>query len=193
MAQRSQARRTGRYAITATAGERVRAFIPAPLPPRPALQLRPLYALMEEANQALGRLDGLSATLPDPDLFVYMYVRKEAVLSAQIEGTQSSFTDLLRLEIREEPNAPFHDVQETSLYVDAMRYGMEQLQEGMPLSNRLIKEVHAKLLARGRGSDKQPGEFRRSQNWIGGTRPGTARYVPPPPCPRRGRCQSRGR
>ncbi len=159
----------------------MRTFIPMPLPPRPPLRLEPFHILMEEANQALGRLDGMSATLPDPHLFTYMYVRKEAVLSAQIEGTQSTLADLLRFEARGETHASLNDVWETSLYVNAMQYGMQQLREGMPLCNRLIKEVHAKLLARGRGRDKQPGEFRHSQNWIGGTRPGNAGYVPPPP------------
>ena len=180
MARPRQTRQTGRYATHSTAGEEVRAFIPAPLPPCPPLRLEPLHTLMEEANQTLGRLDGMSATLPDPHLFVYMSIRKEAVLSAQIEGTQSSFADLLHFEVKGAPDAHFDDVVETSLYVNAMEHGMRQLQQGMPLSNRLIKEVHAELLAKGRGSEKQPGEFRLSQNWIGGTRPGNARYVPPP-------------
>ena len=182
MGKPEKTRQTGRYAIHAVGGEEVRAFIPMPLPPpHPPLRLEPFHVLMEEANQALGRLDGMSATLPDPHLFTSMYVRKEAVLSAQIEGTQSSIADLLRFEAGGESGAPHHDVAETALYVNAMQHGMRQLQDGMPLSNRLIKEVHATLLAEGRGSDKHPGEFRRSQNWIGGTRPGNAAYVPPPP------------
>ena len=181
MARPPQACQTGRYAIHSVGGEKVRAFIPAPLPPHPPLRLESLHTLMGEANRALGRLDGMSATLPDPHLFVYMYVRKEAVLSAQIEGTQSSLADLLRFEIKGESDAPLNDVLETSLYVSAMQHGLQQLQDGIPISSRLLKEVHAKLLTRGRGSDKQPGEFRSSQNWVGGTRPGNARYVPPPP------------
>lgn len=191
MPQVGQARQTGRFTTLAVGDELVRVFMPSPLPHPPPLHLEPLHSLMEEANQGLGRLDGMSAILPNPHLFVDMYVRKEAVLSAQIEGTQSSLADLLRYEVREveaasygdkaTPDPPLDDVLDTSLYVDAMRYGMSQLQQGMPLSNRLIKEIHAKLLAHGRGSDKQPGEFRRSQNWVGGSRPGNAAYVPPPP------------
>ncbi|MGR3983850.1 MAG: Fic family protein [Gammaproteobacteria bacterium] len=177
----ASARRTGRHAIQSHGGEKVRAFIPSPLPPRPPLRLAPLYVLMEEASQALGRLDGMCVTLPDPHLFTYMYVRKEAVLSAQIEGTQSSLADLLRFEAKEPFDAPPDDVREASLYVDALDYGVMQLQQGMPFSNRLIREVHARLLARGRGSGKNPGAFRRSQNWVGGTRPGNAVFVPPPP------------
>lgn len=173
-------RQTGRYTLSTTLGEEVRAFIPKPLPPRPRLRLEPHLVLVEQANRALGRLDGMSTTLPNPRLFVYRYVRKEAVLSAQIEGTQSSLADLLRLDAGGAPDAPLDDVLETSLYVGAMQHGMEQLEKGLPLSNRLFREVHAKLLAEGRGSDKQPGEFRRTQNWVGGTRPGNARYVPPP-------------
>ena len=175
-----RSRQTGRYAISTTPGEQVRAFIPTPLPPGPPLRLEPHLALLEQANRALGRLDGMSATLPNPKLFVYMYVRKEAVLSAQIEGTQSSLADLLRVGVDDASDASPDDVLETSLYVNAMEHGMTQLEQGMPLSNRLLREVHAKLLAKGRGSDKQPGEFRDTQNWVGGTRPGTARYVPPP-------------
>ncbi len=174
-------RKTGRHIVNSTMGEEVRAFIPAPLPPVPALRLGPLQTLMAETNLALGRLDGMNATLPDPQMFVYMYARKEAVLSAQIEGTQSSLADLLRFDVEGESDVPIDDLLEASLYVTAMQYGIQKLQEGMPVCNRLIKEVHGKLLATGRGSDKQPGEFRRSQNWIGGTRPGNARYVPPPP------------
>ena len=180
MAKPAQVRKTGQYVTTSTVGETVRAFVPAPLPPDPSLRLEPLHTLMEEANQALGRLDGMSTILPDPRLFVYMYVRKEAVLSAQIEGTQSSLADLLHFEAEGKPGAPIDDILETSLYVAAMEHGMKQLEQGLPLSNRLFKEVHTKLLAEGRGSDKQPGEFRRSQNWVGGTRPGNASYVPPP-------------
>jgi len=109
-----------------------------------------------------------------------MYVRKEAVLSSQIEGTQSSLSDLLLFEAAEAPGVPLHDVQEVSNYVAAIDHGQRRLREGFPLSLRLIRELHDKLMATGRGSDKQPGAFRRSQNWIGGTRPGNAHFVPPP-------------
>ena len=129
---------------------------------------------------ALGRLDSISLLLPDPDLFLYAYVRREAVLSSQIEGTQSSLAQLLLFELDEAPGVPFDDVVEVSNYVAALTHGLERLQNGFPLSNRLIREMHAILLRRGRGSEKSPGEFRRTQNWIGGTRPGNAHFVPPP-------------
>jgi Fic family protein len=159
-----------------------RAVIPAPLPPDPPVDLAgPLRALLSEADYALGRLDGAILTLPNPDLFVFMYVRKEAVLSSQIEGTQSSLAQLLLFELEEAPGVPLDDVLEVSNYVAALEHGLKRLREGFPLSNRLIREMHAVLLSRGRGSEKSPGEFRRSQNWIGGTRPGNAHFVPPPP------------
>jgi Fic family protein len=140
-----------------------------------------LYVLLEDANRALGRLDGTTSILPDTSLFLYMYIRKEAVLSSQIEGTQSSLSDLLLFENNEVPGAPLDDVQEVSNYVSAMDHGLERLRGGFPLSLRLMKEIHSALLEKGLGSDKSPGEFRRSQNWIGGSRPGNAVYVPPPP------------
>jgi len=172
---------TGAYEVTAVGGETVRAFIPRPLPPQPALDLSgPVQPLMERALLALGRLDSVSALLPDTDLFLYGYVRKEAVLSSQIEGTQSSLSDLLLFEMEQAPGAPLDDVVEVSGYVRALDHGLARLRGGFPLCSRLIREVHAKLLARGRGSDKDPGEFRRSQNWIGGTGPGNAVFVPPP-------------
>jgi len=172
---------TGRYEATTTVGERVEAFVPAALPPRPPLDLSgDLNALVERAALALGRLDSASVLLPDTALFLYSYVRKEAVLSSQIEGTQSSLSDLLLFEIEEAPGAPLDDVAEVSGYVRALEHGLARLRGGFPVSARLIKEMHAKLLERGRGSDRQPGEFRRSQNWIGGTRPGNAHFVPPP-------------
>jgi Fic family protein len=173
--------RLGTYIVTAVAGEKVRAFVPPPLPPDPPLRLLDLQTLLEQANQALGRLDGLASILPNLDRFIYMYVRKEAVLSSQIEGTQSSLSDLLLFENAEAPGVPLHDVQEVSNYVAAIVHGQKRLHEGFPLSLRLIRELHETLLSTGRGSDKQPGEFRRSQNWIGGTRPGNAHFVPPPP------------
>jgi Fic family protein len=130
---------------------------------------------------SLGRLDGAATTMPDVDLLLYTFVRKEAVLSSQIEGTQSTLDDLLAHEIVAVPGTPGEDVREVSRYVDAMNFGLEQMAGGFPLSNRLLREMHGVLLADGRGAQKQPGEFRRSQNWIGGTRPGNAAFVPPPP------------
>lgn len=172
---------TGRYEITTVGGERVRAFVPTPLPPVPPISLDgPLQRALEAAVLALGRLDGVSALLPDKALFLYTYVRKEAVLSSQIEGTQSSLSDLLLFELDEAPGVPLDDVVEVSNYVAALEHGLTRLREGFPLSNRLVREIHAVLLSRGRGSGKEPGEFRRSQNWIGGSRPGNAVFVPPP-------------
>lgn len=174
--------RLGSYVIISTVGETVRAFIPPPLPPKPALQITPeLQDLIEKANRGLGRLDGVARVFPQPELFLYMYVRKEALLSSQIEGTQSSFSDLLLFEASELPGVPIDDVEEVSNYVAAMNHALARMREGFPLSLRLLRETHAKLLAGGRGADKMPGEFRRSQNWIGGTRPGNALFVPPPP------------
>lgn len=172
--------RLGKYVVTATAGERVSAYIPPPLPPVPPLHLNPLLILMEQANRSLGRLDSVVSILPDTDLFLYMYVRKEALLSSQIEGTQSSLSDLLLFESDVAPGVPLDDVQEVSNYVAAMTHGLQQLHK-LPLSNRLIREIHGILMQKGRGSSKDPGQFRRSQNWIGGTRPGNALFVPPPP------------
>lgn len=174
---------TGTYITTATAGESVRAFVPNPLPPDPPITPTDRdHDLIEKANRALGRLDGIMTLLPDVSLFLYFYVRKEAVLSSQIEGTQSSFSDLLLHEENLAPGVPLGDVQEVSNYVAAMNHGLKRLREdSFPLSLRLIREVHKVLLAQGRGSDKTPGEFRRSQNGLGGTRPGNARFVPPPP------------
>jgi len=173
---------TGRYEVTNVGGERVRAFIPDPLPPEPPIELAgDRQQLLERATLALGRLDSVSLLLPDPGIFLYAYVRREAVLSSQIEGTQSSLADLLLFELEEAPGVPFDDVVEVSNYVAALEHGISRLKEGFPLSNRLIREMHAILLSRGRGSEKAPGEFRRTQNWIGGTRPGNAHFVPPPP------------
>jgi len=172
---------TGHFEESSVGGEKVRAFIPLPLPPTPSLELsHARQRLLEKATLALGRLDSITLLLPDPDLFLYAYVRREAVLSSQIEGTQSSFAQLLLFELDEAPGVPLGDVIEVSNYVDAMNHGIERLQSGFPLSNRLIREMHACLLSKGRGSEKDPGEFRRSQNWIGCTRPGNAHFVPPP-------------
>ncbi len=174
--------RSGQYILTSSVGEEVRAFVPDPLPPPTDLDLKAEdQDLIERANRALGRLDGVTTLLPDTQLFLYLYVRKEAVLSSQIEGTQSSLSDLLLYESDEVPGVPMDDVVEVSNYVAALNHGLERLEEGFPLSLRLIREIHGILLREGRGSEKEPGEFRRSQNWIGGTRPGNATYVPPPP------------
>ena len=175
-------RQTGTYRECSTAGEKYRAFLPKPLPPSPPLRLdEEHHDLMEKANRALGRLDGMTLLLPDTSLFLYFYLRKEALLSSQIEGTQSSFNDLLLYESEEVPGVPLNDVQEVSNYVAAMSHGLDRLRGGFPLSLRLIREIHEILLSKGRGSSKEPGEFRRSQNWVGGTRPGNAAFVPPPP------------
>ncbi len=170
------------YVTSTLSGERVRAFVPPPLPPSSkALDVASLQAILAEANQAVGRLDGMTSALPDLQLFLYSYVRKEAVLSSQIEGTQSSLSDLLLYENAETPGVPLDDVQEVSNYVAALNHGLKRMRDGFPLSLRLIREIHEVLLSKGRGSHAQPGEFRKSQNWIGGSRPGNAAYVPPPP------------
>jgi Fic family protein len=162
-------------------GEKAQAFVPAPLPPRPPIDWTPeLRSKFDQALLALGRLDSVSTLLPDTSLFLYMYVRKEAVLSSMIEGTQSSLSDLLLFELDQEPGVPLDDVREVSNYVAALDHGLRLLKEGLPLSLRMFREIHGVLLTKGRGSNQTPGEFRRSQNWIGGTRPGNAAFVPPP-------------
>ncbi len=171
--------RLGRFIETSAAGEKVRAFVPPPLPPEPAIDVLVLLEKLSLAERALGRLDGITMLLPRQELFLYMYVRKEAVLSSQIEGTQSTLSDLLRFEAEAQAGQPIDDIREVSNYVDAMMYGLERLRD-LPLSLRLIREMHGRLLQSGRGGTKSPGEFRRSQNWIGGTRPGNALFVPPP-------------
>lgn len=173
--------RLGRYVSFTSGEETVRAFVPPVLPPDPPLNLSPFHGLLDRATLALGRLDGLSTLLPDTSLFLYFYVRKEAIVSSQIEGTKSSLSDLLLYENQEAPNVPLDDVREVSNYIAAMEHGLKRMEDGFPLSLRLIKEMHEILLRDGRGAEKEPGEFRRSQNWWGGTRPGNAIYVPPPP------------
>ncbi len=172
--------RAGRYVTQATG---YRAFIPAPLPPRPPVSLGgELQALLSAADLALGRLDGSVLTLPNPDLFVFMYVRKEAVLSSQIEGTQSSLQDLLAAEAQVfDPEAP-RDVDEVLNYVRAMNHGLDRLPE-LPVSVRLIREIHARLMEGVRGGRLQPGDLPTSQNWIGpaGSTLATAAFIPPPP------------
>lgn len=179
MADSELNQRLGRFVEMPIAGEMVRAFVPPPLPPAPPIDVLALLERLSLAERALGRLDGITMLLPRQELFLYMYVRKEAVLSSQIEGTQSTLTDLLRFEAEAQAGQPIDDIREVSNYVDAMMYGLERL-ESLPLSLRLIREMHARLLQSGRGGTKSPGEFRRSQNWIGGTRPGNALFVPPP-------------
>ncbi len=162
--------------------EPFRCFFPAPLPPVPPLEFsEPLQIALDRATRALARVDGMARVLPNPALLLYTYVRKEAVLSSQIEGTQSSLSDLLLHENKHVPGVPASDVKEVSRYVAAMEHGLRRLKEGFPLSLRLIREIHGVLLKGARGGDKRPGEFRASQNWVGGTRPGNAVYVPPPP------------
>lgn len=171
--------RLGRLVETPVAGEIVRAFVPPALPPDPPIDILALLPHLIAAERALGRLDGITVLLPRQELFLYMYVRKEAVLSSQIEGTQSTLSDLLRFETEAQAGQPIDDIREVSNYVDALMYGLGRLGE-LPLSLRLIREMHERLLQSGRGGTKNPGEFRRSQNWIGGTRPGNALFVPPP-------------
>lgn len=173
----------GEYVPGCLAGSRYKAYVPKALPPDPGLDFGPsLVASLERANQALGRLDGITLMLPDPDLFLYQYVRKEALLSSQIEGTQSSLSDLLLFELDEAPGVPVDDVEEVSNYVAALNHGLQRIRkDDFPLSLRLIREIHAVLLRGGRGANKAPGEFRTTQNWIGGRTPTMAAFVPPPP------------
>jgi len=171
----------GRYAKVATAGESFKAFVPAPLPPRPPVDwTAPLRSRFDAALLALGRLDAVTDLLPNAALLLYSFVRKEAVLSSMIEGTQSSLADLMLFELDEQPGVPIEDAREVSLYVAALEHGLKRLRGGFPLSLRLVREVHKVLLGHGRGERLTPGEFRRTQVWIGGTRPGNAMFVPPP-------------
>ena len=171
----------GRYVKVAAAGETFRAFVPAPLPPTPPVGWTPaLRTRFDEALLALGRLDAVTDLLPDASLVLYSFVRKEAVLSSMIEGTQSSLADLLLFELHEQPGVPVADAREVSRYVAALQHGLKRLRGGFPLSLRLIREVHKALIGGARGGHLTPGEFRRSQVWLGGTRPGNAVFVPPP-------------
>jgi Fic family protein len=175
--------RAGRFLLAQGGPDGYFTFRPEPLPPDPPLAVdAEMQGRLDAANQALGRLDGITLLLPDPDQFLHTYVRKEAVLSSQIEGTQSSLSDLLLFENEAAPGVPRHDAQETANYIAALNHGLDSLQSGrLPVCNRLLREAHAILLRSGRGAGKSPGEFRRDQNWIGGSRPGNARYVPPRP------------
>ena len=171
--------RIGTYVTQKISTEPYKAYIPPKLPPTPALNLSELYPYLDRATQALVELNAITKSIPNTDLFIYMYVRKEALLSSQIEGTQSSFADLILFEHKQKISVSIDDVEEVSNYVTAINYGLQRLKEGFPLSLRLLREIHAVLLQGGRGAQKHPGEFRRSQNWIGGTRPGNALFVPP--------------
>lgn len=173
--------RIGTYITHKTPGESYKAYIPPALPPHPSLDLAPLYPQLEKATIALAELNAQSKSIPNPTLFIYMYVRKEALLSSQIEGTQSSFSDLMLFEHDQKPQIELEDVEEVSHYVLALTHGLKRIKSGFPLSLRLLREIHDLLLKGGRGATKMPGEFRCSQNWIGGTRPGNALFVPPPP------------
>lgn len=176
--------RLGRYVSTVAFDETVQAYVPPPLPPSPLDFSAQLLKKLSEADRAIGRLDGITMMLPDKSLFLYMYVRKEAVLSSQIEGTQSTLDELLRFENAASAGQPIDDITEVSNYVRAMMYGLERMRDtstnGLPLCLRLLREMHSLLLRTGRGNSKDPGEFRRSQNWLGGSRPSNAIYVPPP-------------
>lgn len=168
----------GKFVTKNIGGETYPCYIPPKLPiPLDTDAFRPL---IDQAMIAIGRLDGMSALLPDVSLYIYTYIRKEAVLSSQIEGTQSTLSDILLFESKENPGVPLADINEVICYIDAILYALERAKE-LPLSLRLIKEIHQRLLNNTRGKDKNPGEFRTSQNWIGGSRPGNALYVPPPP------------
>ena len=172
--------RLGTYLTKKIPGESYKAYIPPLLPLTPPIELEKVSGLLEKAATALAKLNNICASIPNPALFILMYVRKEALLSSQIEGTQSSFSDLILFEHDQKPEVSLQDVEEVSNYVKAINYGLERLQNGFPLCLRLLREMHSVLLSGARGSSKQPGEFRKSQNWIGGTRPGNALFVPPP-------------
>ena len=172
----------GHYITVSTAGEPFQAFVPAPLPPEPPiLWSGALRHKFDTALVALGRLDSVTALLPNAALLLYSFVRKEAVLSSQIEGTQSSLADLLLYEVDEEPGVPIEDAREVSRCVAALERGLKKLRGGLPVCTRLLCEMHKVLLSHPGGKAKAPGELRRSQVWIGGTRPGNAVFVPPPP------------
>jgi Fic family protein len=173
--------RAGSFRAVSSGGENYHVFLPRPLPPVPALAVTAdMQDLLDLANQSIGRLDGITLLLPDPEQFLYSYMRKEAVLSSQIEGTQSSLSDLLLFENEEAPGVPVSDAHETFNYIRAMNHGLDRVAGGFPVSLRLFREIHGVLLEGVRGGERSPGDFRTSQNWIGGSRPGNARFVPPP-------------
>jgi Fic family protein len=171
----------GHYASVSTAGEAFKAFVPAPLPPQPPVAWSPALRLrFDAALVALGRLDAVTALLPNAALLHYSFVRKEAVMSSRIEGTRSSLADLLLYEINEEPGVPVEDAREVSRCVAALERGLKKLRSGLPMCTRLLCEMHKVLLSHPGGRAKAPGELRRTQVWIGSTRPGNAVFVPPP-------------
>lgn len=172
---------TGHYTPAIAGGVACSAFVPMPLPPTPPLAIDDkLQARINQAMLALGRLDAISTLLPDAHLFLYSYIRKEAVMSSQIEGTQSSLSDLMLYEMEGVPGVPMDDVQEVSCYVTALILGIQRIREGYPISHRMLTELHRALMTSGRGANRSPGEFRKSQVWIGGHRPDEATFVPPP-------------
>lgn len=172
---------TGRYVPSIAGGVRCQAFIPAPLPPVPTLRLdSKLQQRINQAMLALGRLDAISTLLPDAHLFLYSYVRKEAVMSSQIEGTQSSLSDLMLYEMEGQPGVPMDDVQEVSCYVNALSLGVQRIKTDEPITYRLLTDLHRALMTSGRGISKGPGEFRKNQVWIGGHRADEATFVPTP-------------
>ncbi len=178
----TSARKSGEHISVSTEVGSVDAFLPAPLPPDPPLEAdATMHGLQAEAMLELGRLDGLTSRLPDPDQFLFAFARKEAVLSSQIEGTQSSLSDLMLFERGAVPEVPADDVQEAVNYVLALNHGLESIRNGVPISLRLIREMHGILLRGTRGGSTGAGDFRRVLNWIGGVDPSSARYVPPPP------------
>lgn len=176
---------SGRYVTTTVTGESVSAFVPNPLPPSlPGAELAPLGDLLREAEVALARLDLAGEMIPSLDWLIYAFVRKEALLSSEIEGTQATLMDLMAWEQTEQAGeSSLQDIEEVANYVAAVNYAFDQLHSptGAPLSTRLLNECHRLLMQGVRGANKQPGEVRRSQNWIGGSRPGNAAFVPPPP------------
>lgn len=172
--------RIGIHITQKVSGESYQAYVPPRLPPVPPIDITGLYPYLEKVTLALGELNSVTKSIPNTSLFIYMYVRKEALLSSQIEGTQSSFSDLILFEHHQKPEISLDDVAEVSNYVKAIYYGLGRLNSNFPLSLRLLREIHGVLLSGSRGSKNLPGEFRRSQNWIGGTRPGNALFVPPP-------------
>ena len=174
-------RREGRFIDISTASEEFKAFVPSRLPPEPPINMTNIQLLHDRTNQALGRLDGVSTLLPDLDSFLRVHVYKEALLSSQIEGTRSTLSEIFEAQIVDQRGALSDDVREVANYVDATNEGLNLLRDGLPFSIRLIKTIHKALMKFGPNSHKQPGEFRSSQNWIGGIKPSEATYVPPPP------------
>ncbi len=177
-------RTTGTHRITTAGGEKVRAFIPYPLPPRrPPLQITDdLQRLLADATAAIGKLEVAAAMVPSTGWFLYGFVRKEALVSSQIEGTQATLEDVLVHEATQQASRP-DDVEEVCNYVDALAFARRQMAKpkGLPLCTRLLCSMHQRLMKGARGSEKSPGQIRTTQNWIGGTRPGNAHFVPPPP------------